>query len=519
MEKTKHELMLDDLADLTEKLGRVPVRRDYANPRKLGRFSEKAIRIEFGSWGAFIAALKAHVATRKKDLTGEPPVRDPGAFIKLTHPEISSEKLTDEQRSERISAVILECANALKIKPQAVSWPDFQDYTKYAYGKNNAGITPRDITSLGGFNSIRDAYFPPMASPLGLERQRIKEHAQLNRRLGAVETRIQYNLERIEEFASRVFRGRVELIKPHFSGESQTNRIIVAVLSDLHFGSDLLAEETGCLDFGRVEEARRLAQVTKEICEYKIQYRADTELELLVLGDIFRGELHKGGDIVRLAEQQCRSIHLLVQCIAQCAANFKRIRVRFATGNHGRMLQFHHDRATFQKWNSHETVVYYAVMQACANLKNVEFFLPKTPYVTFDLFGKRGIATHGDTVLKPGNPGKAIKTGSIEDQINRINASLPDVEEYALVVVGHVHTPWRGMLGNGTWFIANGPLIPTDDFAVSIGHFETACGMQIFEAVPGYPVGDGRLIQVSRAHDSDASLDQIIKPWPGFSPV
>jgi hypothetical protein len=62
----------------------------------------------------------------------------------------------------------------------------------------------------------------------------------------------------------------------------------------------------------------------------------------------------------------------------------------------------------------------------------------------------------------------------------------------------------------------NGPFTPVDSYAVSIGLFESVCSQQIFEAVPGHPVGDSRRITLDKSVDEDASLDGIIKEWSGF---
>src|SRR5690606_15100091 len=122
-------------------------------------------------------------------------------------------------------------------------------------------------------------------------------------------------------------------------------------------------------------------------------------------------------------------------------------RVFFQTGNHGRNVARHKARATQQKWDSIETMVYYAVKMACSNLANVTFELPYTPYYIYDSFGQKALATHGDTVINVGYPGKAIDVGSIEKQVNRINAALP--QKCDLFIVGHVHISMNLQLSNG----------------------------------------------------------------------
>lgn len=411
--------------------------------------------------------------------------------------------------SDAVSQLIAECAETMGVPPQQVEWKFFQVWLT----EQELGIGPREIGKAGGFRNIRDAYFPPVPVKTDAEINRVKQHAQMNRKLGNQSIKDLFVQESLEQFAERVFSGRIEPFSINrLMGKGKTKRVINAVLSDLHFGADLKEEETGTT-YGRIEEARRAAAVFEQIMEYKIEHRSETELELLILGDIFQGQLHDARDGAELAEQVARSLHILSQGVAYLASGFQRIRVRCATGNHGRNKARHFSRATNQKWDSIETILYYSLKQTCSKLTNVEFFIPKTPYVTYDVFGQKVFATHGDSVLKPGNPGKAINVTGFEQQVNRINATLADREEYAVFVVGHVHVGTITHLSNGSVMITNGPLIPQDSFAVSLGLLETKCGQWVWESVPGFPVGDSRFIRVDHKTDCDERFDKIIKPW------
>lgn len=413
--------------------------------------------------------------------------------------------------SQNIAYLMEECAKERGVDPSELVPAQFKEYIL------ESDIKIPNLNDLGGFNAIKDAYFPKISNALNLEKKRIKEQASINRKLGNAFLDRKFIHEGIEELASRVFSGRIIPSKTIFNAPSKhKNRIVTAVLSDLHFGADLKKEETGALDFGVVEEARRLASIVKQIVNYKPQYRKETELELLILGDIIQNQLHDSRDGAVLAEQHCRAVHLLSQAVGQLALYFPKIRVRCATGNHGRITSRHHNRATYQKFDSHETEIYHSLKLISNRWPNVEFFIPKTPFGHYEVFGKRILYTHGDTVLNPGNPSSAINIQRLENQINKINASLTDSEAYAAAIVGHVHTSSISRLGNGAVMITNAALIPVDNFAVSIGIFESSCGQQIFESVPGFPVGDLRFLPVDVNTDKDSSLDTIIKPWSGF---
>ena len=319
-------------------------------------------------------------------------------------------------------------------------------------------------------------------------------------------------LDYIAKFSEGVFAGKMNPVKVAKSNKT-IKRNLNLVLSDHHYGSDIRKDETGFQDYGRIQESRRLAAVVKEAMEYKLQYREETELTIHLLGDMIENKLHDPQDAAPLSEQVCRAIHVLNQAIARLSEVFSKVTVKCATGNHGRTLSRHEKRATSSKWDSIETIIYYSLKTSLNTFKNVSFDLPKTPYVITDVLGAKIFSTHGDTVLNPGNPGKSINTKGLEGQVNSINATLRDNQEYKVFVMGHVHVASVTQLNNGVFVITNGALCPTNGFANSIGILESYGVQVMFESVPGFPVGDIRFIRVGAKEDADASLDKIIKPW------
>jgi predicted phosphodiesterase len=431
----------------------------------------------------------------------------------LANPTV--DRLSGHDLSKYIADVIGECAEAIGVAPHELTWHEFRRYINHAWGENSAGIARYNITRAGGFNQIRDAYFAIHPSQNVVDKVRLVEHANLNRRLGKAYAKKQFFLETAEEWSKRCFDGKIKPVEIP-KGSKKTDRVVNVILSDLHIGSDISAEETGYQTFGRIEESRRLAALTKQICSYKHQYRASTKLVVHLIGDIIQGSLHDPRDGAVAAEQFARAVHLLSQMFGQLSGSFKQIDVHCATGNHGRNKARHFERAVHQKWDSVETEIYVALHYACSALKNVKFHIPKTPFCKVEVLGHKIFTTHGDTVLKPGMPGKAISMDSLEKQINKINASLSDADEYSIFAVGHVHTPSMTFLDNGAVMVTNGCMVPVDQFAVSIGVLESHCGQWIWETIKGHPMGDARLIKVGRSHDVDESLDAIIQPWQGL---
>lgn len=323
-------------------------------------------------------------------------------------------------------------------------------------------------------------------------------------------------IDSFSKFVDKVFDSQIKPHKPPSYKEPIT-RALTLTLSDLHFGADIKAEETGYLTYGPVEEARRFAEVIKQTIEYKPHYRKQTELHVNLLGDIIQHKLHDPQDAAPVSEQICRAIHLLSQGMAQLAENFGKVKVYCATGNHGRDLNRHRERATSGKWDSVETVIYYSLKKSLAQYKNVEFIIPKTPYVLYEVLGHKMFATHGDNVIKSGNPGKNLNIASMENQINRFNAAMKDAEEIEVAVVGHTHCASVSNLNSGCVMVTNGALPPVDQYTVSIGYLENRASQTIFETTKEHALGDIRFIRVGKAQDENKELDKIIVPFEGFN--
>jgi hypothetical protein len=323
-------------------------------------------------------------------------------------------------------------------------------------------------------------------------------------------------VDALSRFVDTIYTGRIKPYKAN-SQKKPTTRALNLVLSDLHFGADIKSEETGYLNFGAVEESRRFAEVIKQTIDYKPHYRSVTELHVNLLGDIIQHKLHDAQDAAPVSEQISRAIHLLGQGLAQLGEAFGSVKVYCATGNHGRDLNRHHSRATSGKWDSVETVIYFAIKKILQDYKNITFIIPKTPYVTYDVFGHKVFSTHGDNVLKVGNPGKNLNIASVENQINRINASMNDKEEIKVCIVGHTHCASVSNLNSGCVMITNGALPPVDQYTVSIGYTENRASQTIFESTSEHAVGDVRFIRVGKSTDEDKRLDLIVKPFGGFN--
>lgn len=337
-----------------------------------------------------------------------------------------------------------------------------------------------------------------------------------NHRISTAMVKEEVFLDRLKDVLKEIFpKGPVQPKKAQPNAKRRSTvkkRIANGAFSDLHFHSMLDPRELP-MQYGPLEEARRLGLIVSELMEYKPQYRDQTELFMHWFGDIIQGMLHDPRDAATITEQFGAAVHLLTQSVVKLASAYDKVTVRCVPGNHGRNKQRHPDRATTQKWDSFENMIYLAVKFAVATLPNVEIIIPYTPYYTYEAFDKTGFITHGDTVLDVGFPSSTIDIKKIRNQVNEWNAGETN---HDLFVVGHVHCGSMVHLPSGPIFMSNGPLIPPDGYAISRGMKNTNCGQWLWESVEGHIVGDARYISVNESTDKDESLDKIIKPFNGF---
>ncbi len=312
------------------------------------------------------------------------------------------------------------------------------------------------------------------------------------------------------EAFKQVVKGIIKPVGYAASGKRhKARRTVCVALSDLHFGAQLTEDEYP-KRYTAHEEVRRLAKVIAEVRDYKPHYRDQTNLEVLVLGDLIRGLLHVPHDGDPLTDQFAAVVYALAQAIGLLAGAYSQVCIRWRTGNHGRNKLTHPGRQTTTKWDSFETMIGIAVRLACERLPNVAWDMGKKPFAVVPLYGQHLFATHGDTVFHVGNPGKTLALSQIDHQMARINATGVHGYEFAAFVVGHAHIGLNIELPTGT-LIINPPLTPEDGYATSLG-LVSACGQYLWESVEGHPVGDTRLIRVGEAEDKDASLEKLIKP-------
>lgn len=346
--------------------------------------------------------------------------------------------------------------------------------------------------------------------------QKRLDTSSINRKVATAAGRDMLFVEELETSLLKVFKpGCIKPVLYKGKKSKHTERLVHVVISDTHFQS-LLDPEECPRPYGAVEESRRFGKVWAQVVDYKRQYRHETTLRVKLLGDLFQNQLHDQREGAPLSLQFAATLHYLIQGILFAASEYQQVQVDCTSGNHGRNKQRHMDRAVQQKWDSIETMVYFALKTAieASKVPNVTINIPKTPYIVETVFDKKAFWTHGDTVLKPGYPGKSINVSGLYHQICKFNAATHINGPFSLFGVGHVHFGSITNMPGAVTMLTNGCLVPPDAFALSIGAGDVTCGQYIFESCRGYVCGDQRFVSVDDA-DSDPDYNKIITPFSG----
>lgn len=417
---------------------------------------------------------------------------------------------------DQFKKAMLEIAKKLNTDPSLVKKFQYYD-TEISVQKPSEW----QLRQLSGFNNAQKMFFPPQKNAI------ITSASQMVRGFrNKLENRYGKEIFLKEEFLS-VFKEVMEAnpiilhkpVKPVKKSDKNLNRSLVVHFSDTHYGCNIDSKEVDNLNsFNWTVAARRSAFLIDQAVTYKPQHRDQTELVILINGDIIAGVIHDqewGVDL--LTTQFAGALSIFSQAISYGAQYFKSVRVICTPGNHGRaMHKSSKDRATSHKWDSYENMIYIALREMFREkYKNVSFEIPESPYAIATIQGHKFMITHGDTVINVGNPGRNLNMKSINEQINKANSQLiPGDENFAAIVVGHVHVSTVQETDSGTMLLINGTLSGLDPYAHSLGIYSKNATQQIFEVVPGHAVGDIRMIRLKNA-DNIKELDKIIKPFSG----
>jgi len=409
-----------------------------------------------------------------------------------------------------VHSEILRVAEELGIPPQS------QSFTRMKF-LNETDVTKHDLEVYGGFARLKaDAAFQSGSPPI----KDLKEARGVDLRnnyMRALERRVgqqDYLADKLRDCLVKVFEENpIEFpsgsIKP---SKKATKRLLTLLLSDLHFGVDVDKREVYNSEFNWIVAGRRLAKMCKQAAEYKQHHRDVTELQLVLNGDIIHGVVHLSeANIKPLTEQIWGAASALIQAIDFLRKHFKKVSVLCLPGNHERTIYRGGERALSQRWDSHSHSVYLALQCAFRRDKQVVFDVPMSGIGAYTTPGSHLIcASHGDTAPDVKNVGRALDVAKVTTNLLKMHAGNPFGTKADVALFGHWHQPCVWMLQDGTLCVVNGCLIGSDPYAQNaVGFFNSEPAQILFESVPGYPLGDHRIIKLRDA-DNDKGYDKII---------
>lgn len=381
----------------------------------------------------------------------------------------------------------------------------------------NSRISHWDLRKCGGLTAVRKATIPIDDSRSDLIAKRSvalnKNYiSKLERQAGDVN----YIIDSLGKKLDVAFRNNPVKVskrpKQKKLNKSKTPNEVVAMISDTHWGLGISPDEVPSNEVNWTIASRRMGKFAQQIAGYNLSNRDATKrLRLCLGGDLIQGIIHfddSGIDLITY--QVVGAIHILTNMIDYLRGHFNEIRVECTPCNHARMTYRSHNRALKQKYDSFATIIHCGLQAAFRSAKDVSFNVPKTPYTSFDVFGRSFFMTHGDTVIEIGNPGTSVNTKHISTQINNINANMD--KKYEVVMVGHAHTPLQVQLTNGVWFLMNGTASGIDPYAQSVGFFNNAPSQIIYQSMPDRSVDSLRVVSL-RSAGEETEFDSIVEPY------
>lgn len=379
-------------------------------------------------------------------------------------------------------------------------------------------VTKHDLEFYGGLSKLRSdaahAYdIAPMKDVVSSRGVELRNNyvRSLERKVATRD----YLAQKLDESLVRIFEANPVVVPPSkvkLSKKKYDKRMLTLLLSDLHFGMDVDSREVLNSQFDWQIASRRLAKLCHQAATWKQIHREETQLQIVLNGDILTGVIHLNEARIKpITEQIWGATAILSHAIGFLRQHFGKVSVLCLPGNHDRMTYRGNDRAVSQRWDSYSHSVYLALKCYFRSDKGITFDIPMSGMGTYMGPGNHLIyATHGDTEPGVGNVGKSFNVTGTTHSLLKLNAGGTFAQRVEVALFGHWHSPSCFMLPDGTMCIVNGCLIGADGYAQNgVGFFNTMPAQVMFESVPGYPVGDFRVVQLRDA-DNDKFYDKVI---------
>jgi len=243
------------------------------------------------------------------------------------------------------------------------------------------------------------------------------------------------------------------------------NESLVLHLSDEHADEVIESHRVGGLEEYNMRvalaRAEHLVDKTISISRNTLSNYHFNELWILAYGDHVNGEIHDGTNHSEFRNVFDNTIavgqmHALM--IRDLAPFFPTIKVLYLSGNHGRRTIKKAYKDPKDNW---DYLVARTTEMLCAGLDNVEFLIPDSYSMTFEINGWNFCVFHGDDI-KSWN---SIPHYGIERKTRRLSTvHSAQGRQIHYYVMGHFHSR-SSMEHPGGEIIINGPWTATSEYA------------------------------------------------------
>jgi hypothetical protein len=234
------------------------------------------------------------------------------------------------------------------------------------------------------------------------------------------------------------------LLSPPKGKANRTPEVPATIFSDWHLGEVVSRAETNGLNVYDLETAearvRRLVEAIIHLCRNHGPGRYPGFV-LNLLGDFVSGGLHPElakTDAEESIPSALRARDLLVWCIETLAAEFGRIYVPCASGNHGRATpKPEHKRYVFKNY---DWLIYQLLARHFEGRKDIHFDIPESNEVYYRIYNQRYLAMHGDQLGVKGGDGIIGAIGPImRGEVKTRGQATSSGRDYDILLMGHWH--------------------------------------------------------------------------------
>jgi len=234
------------------------------------------------------------------------------------------------------------------------------------------------------------------------------------------------------------------LLSPAKAKTNRTPEVPATIWSDWHLGEVVSHAETNGLNVYDIETAgarvRRLVDATVHLCRHHGPGRYPG-IVVNLLGDFVSGGLHPElakTDAEESIPSALRARDLIVWGLETLAAEFGRVYVPCASGNHGRAtLKPEHKRYVFKNY---DWLIYQLLARHFDGRKDIHFDIPESNEVYYRIYNQRYLAMHGDQLGVKGGDGIIGAIGPImRGEVKTRGQATSSGRDYDILLMGHWH--------------------------------------------------------------------------------